>query len=344
MPQNLKSSPTQSVKTDKKFDVITIGDSTIDTFISVNDASVECDINHEECKICVRYGDKIPVNSIHQSVAGNAANVATALSTLGLKTAIYTNLGDDNQAALIKKTLIEKGVSADYINTVKDARSNLSVVLTFQGERTAFVYHQPWFYHLPDLAKTSWVYLTSVAASFIDSNLVDEVAHYTDRSGAKLAFSPGTFQIKANIKRFPNTLERCELLIVNLEEAKKILEIDIVERVDVHELLSKLTLLGPKIVVITDGEEGSYATDGVKSLKVGVFPTRIVEKTGAGDAYTGAFLAALSYNLPLAEAMVWGTINASHVISHFGPQNGLMSKSEIERYRKTVAEMVAAPF
>lgn len=328
----------------KQFDLITIGDSTIDTFIRIHDASLECDINHEECKICVRYGDKIPVDSILRSVAGNAANVVMGAAKLGLKTAIYTNLGDDSEGTQIKRALEKAGVAGDYIKINSKMRSNSSAIITFQGERTAFVYHQKWFYELPDLAKAKWVYFTSLSESFIDSNIVDEVAHFIDTSGAKLAFGPGTLQIKANIKRYPKTLERCSLLVSNLEEAKRILEIDIAERTDVHVLLSGLLLLGPKMILITDGEEGSYFTDGQKTLKAGVFPVQIVEKTGAGDAYTAAFLAALVCGLPVEGAMIWGSINAAHVISHNGPQVGLMDREELERYRKTVSEMVAAKF
>lgn len=326
------------------FDLIVIGDSTMDTFIKIHDASIQCDINHEECKICINYGDKIPVDSMSHYVAGNAANVSVASSKLGLKTAVYTNVGSDIDGQVIKKTLLENKVSGDYIEVVDKKASNLSIVLTFQGERTIFVYHQPWFYHLPDMKNTTWVYLTSLSESFINSNIVDEVAHYVDKTGAKLAFGPGTFQIKANIKRFPRTLERCNLLICNLEEAKKILEINLVEKVDIHELLNKMILLGPKIVVITDGDEGSYATDGTKTYKAGVFPTQLTEKTGAGDAYTAGFIAALNYGQSIEEAMIWGTINSSSVIKHIGPQTGQMTKDELERYRKTVPEMVASVF
>lgn len=326
------------------FDLITIGDSTIDTFVKIHDASVECDINHEECKICLRYGDKIPVDSLARGVAGNAANVASASAKLGLKTAIYTNLGADSEGELIKRTLEQTGVFGDYIVVDKKISSNSSVIISFQGERTALVYHQPWYYHLPKLAKSSWVYFTSISDSFINSNIVDEVAHYIDSSGAKLAFSPGTFQIRANIKRYPKTLERCEILACNVEEAKKILEIDISERVNVHDLLSKLHLLGPKIILITDGEEGSYVSDGSKVLKAGIFPSIIVEKTGVGDAYCAAFISALFYGETIEEAMVWGTINASHVLQHMGPETGQMKKEDLLRYRKTVPEMVAKTF
>ena len=79
------------------FDLITIGDSTIDTFIKILDASVECNINRKDCKICLPYGGKVPVEAIEYAVAGNAANVAVGAKRLGLSVAIYTNPGDDDQ-------------------------------------------------------------------------------------------------------------------------------------------------------------------------------------------------------------------------------------------------------
>ena len=135
-----------------KFDLLTIGDSTVDTFIKIHDATVECDINKQDCKICIDYGGKIPVDSIDYGVAGNAANVAVACSKLGLKTAIYTNLGDDAQGEKIKNQFEKQGVSLEHVVVNGGKKSNLSVVLTFQGERTIFVYHQDWYYRLPKLA------------------------------------------------------------------------------------------------------------------------------------------------------------------------------------------------
>lgn len=327
-----------------KFDLITIGDSTIDTFIKIHDASVECNINRESCKICVEYGSKIPVDSIAHSVAGNAANVAVGAAKLGLKSAIYTNLGDDDQGESIKLALEKAGISQDYIKVNAGKNSNLSVVLTFAGERTIFVYHQDWFYKLPDLARASWVYLTSMAVTFTDSNIMDEVTRYIEATRAKLVFGPGTYQLKAGIKRFPRLLAKCELLIVNMEEAKKILEVDPTERVEPVDILSGLLLLGPKIIVVTDGSDGSYAADSQKNLRAGVFPTQIVEKTGAGDAYSAGLIAALAYGESLEEAMIWGTINASHVIQEVGPQKGLMDRDSLIRHRKSTPELVATKF
>ena len=72
-----------------------------------------------------------------------------------------------------------------------------------------------------------------------------------------------------------------------------------------------------------------------------MFPTKLVEKTGAGDAYAAAFIAALNRNLNLGEAMVWGTINSAHVIREVGAQNGLLNLDGVERYRKSVPNLIA---
>ncbi len=327
----------------KAIDLITVGDSTIDTYIKIEDASVFCDINSKDCKICIEYGSKIPVEAIAHGVAGNAANVAVATSVLGLKSGIYTNLGKDTQGDLIKNALVSKGVLADYIVESSDKSSNLSVVLTFQGERTIFVYHQNWDYKLPvDMTPSGWLYLTSMAETFTKSNLMEEVCRYVDKTGSKLVFAPGTYQLKADIKKYPRVLERCEILIVNLEEARKILGLEDLDGINIRDILSKLLLMGPKIVVVTSGDEGSYASDGKEYLRLGIYPTHVVEKTGAGDAYSAAFVSALNYGMKFSEAMVWGSINSAHAISSIGAQNGLMGREEIERYRATVPEFVAS--
>lgn len=324
-----------------KFDVIAIGDSTIDTFIRIHEATIECDINRQDCKICLSYGDKIPVDKISHGVAGNAANVSVSFATLGLKCAIYTHLGGDWQGDLIKDQLYKSGVSGDYIIFEESKNSNLSVVLAYQGERTILVYHQPWNYRLPKLDKSSWVYFGSLSESFTDSGIVDEVYHHVDKFETKLAFAPGTYQLKADIKRYRQFLEKCDLLALNMEEAKQTLGIDKGEKPSPRDILSKLSLLGPKMIVVTDAERGSYATDGQKFLQAGIFPTKLVEKTGAGDAYISAFMTALILGESLEEAMIWGTIDASHVIQEVGAQNGLMTREQIRGHRKSLPELVA---
>ena len=100
----------------------------------------------------------------------------------------------------------------------------------------------------------------------------------------------------------------------------------------IKELLTQLKKLGPKIVVITDGKNGSYALDEKgKMLKQDCVQCKVVEKTGAGDSYTTGFLAAILQELPIKTAMAWGTLNAASVIGQIGAQAGLLRKEEMEK-------------
>src|SRR3990167_8675239 len=147
------------------FDLISLGDATIDNFVQIHDAEVKCNLDKSGCKLCIEYGDKISVDKLTHLVAGNAANNAVGGSRLKLKTAIYVNVGSDASGKQISEKLKEEGVSTRYVTVNQGMESNLSTVINFQSERTILVYHQKWIYKLPDLDNTRWVYFTSVSAS-----------------------------------------------------------------------------------------------------------------------------------------------------------------------------------
>jgi len=314
------------------YDLISVGDATIDTFIKIHDAHVRCSVNKESCELCVNYADKIAVDSIAHLVAGNAANNAVGSARLGMNVAIYVNVGDDDAGEKIKSAIEKEGVDSQYIVVNKEMESNYSAVLNFEGERTIFVYHQPWKYRLPKLEPAKWVYLTSMSESFTSSTLMEDLAAYLKESGAKFSYNPGTYQMKAGVKNYPELLKLTEYLFVNVEEAKRILEIPEEQHVDIKELLKKsITDLNIKNAVITDGREGSYAYDQKDFYRIAEFPGDRVEATGAGDAYATACEAALFYGHPLSEGMAWGAINAAYKVKKVGPQAGLLRKPEMEK-------------
>lgn len=312
------------------FDLISIGDSTIDTFIKINDAQIQCDLDQRNCKLCVNYGEKVPVERLVHMVAGNAANNAIGARRLGLKNAIYTNVGSDASGKQIIEKLKEEKVDTRYALVHKDLESNFSAVLTFKGERTIFVYHQNWDYKLPELDRAKWVYYTSLSESFTKSSITQEMINYIQRTGTKLFYNPGTYQIKTGVKKYPQLLALSEVFIVNKQEAQKVLGYDLEKEINIKKLLKELHNLGPKIVIITDAGNGSFATDGENYYQLGVFPAKLVEMTGAGDAYATGVLSALFYGNDLKESMRWGAINSAAVIEKIGPQAGLLDFDEIK--------------
>lgn len=312
------------------FDLISIGDAVIDTFIPLLDAEVLSAHNGNEMKICLPFGDKVPVGPPISLVAGNAANSAIGASRLGLNTAAYINVGGDSDGEDIKNKLKEEKVDLLYVVKNNHLPTSRHIVLDYKGERTILVYHQPWEYALPDLDKSKWIYFTSLSLTFTQSNIVGNLIQYLERTQAKLLYNPGTFQIKAGVKKNPRLLSLTELFIVNIEEAKLILGHKESDGVSPKKLLKGVLDLGPKMVVITDGKEGSYGSDGEHFYRLGVFPAKTVEMTGAGDAYATACLAALFHGQDLATAMHWGAANSASVIEQVGSTAGLLTLEQIK--------------
>ncbi|MDO8619273.1 MAG: carbohydrate kinase family protein [Candidatus Daviesbacteria bacterium] len=323
------------------FDLISIGDARIDNFVHLPKAHLNCSLNKERCELCLNYGDKIPIDQLQSLTAGNNNNNVIGSARLNMKTALYGNIGGDANGQMILDHLKKEGVDTSYIVINKDVATEQSIVINYQGERTILVYHYPWDYKLPDLDKTKWVYYSSVSFSYPKTNLVSQIEQYIERTGANLVYTPGTHQLNYGVKKDPKLLTLTRVFIVNKEEAKKVLGIDESKKVDIKKLLSGLADLGPKMVVITDGGEGSYGYDGEKYYKIGLFPARLVEMTGAGDAYATGLIAGLSHGKDLSEAMRWGAANGAAVVEEIGPQKGLLTYNKMQERLKENSKIIA---
>lgn len=311
--------------TETEFDIISIGDTTLDMFLEIDEATAVCNIDKEDCVLCINYADKVPVTKVTKVPAvGNAANNAVGSTRLGLKTALYTILGDDSTGKEIFEKLKSEGVATDYIQFDKDKGTNYSAVINFKGERTILVFHEHREYSLPKLDKSRWIYFSSLAAGH--EKLHVQIPALVKETKAKLGFNPGTFQFKEGIEKLRPILEVAEVLIVNREEAQRLVG----KSKDIKKLLGALEEEGPKIVVISDGPNGSYAYDGNTAYFQDIFDAPAVERTGCGDAFATGFVGALAYGHGVAEAMRWGTVNAAFVLQHIGAQKGLLSRKKLE--------------
>jgi sugar/nucleoside kinase (ribokinase family) len=146
-----------------------------------------------------------------------------------------------------------------------------------------------------------------------------------------LAFNPGTLQLRRGLKSLKPVIARSDFFVVNKEEAARLLEDG--ER-PIKNMLMSFHHLGAKIVAITDGPRGSYATDGKETWYCPIFPGPIVERTGAGDSYTIGFVYGLFHRFHLPECMRIGSANAWSVVQKIGPQAGLLTQAKLFRVLK----------
>jgi ribokinase len=313
-----------------KYNIVSIGDTTIDAFIELHEASVHCSVDHTDCQLCLSYADKVPYESLTMLPAGNSTNNAVGSARLGLKNAFVTSVGDDDNGQKIIKELKEEGIDTQFIHVNKNVLTNFHFVLSFQGERTILIKHNKFAYKLPTSLDTEWIYFSSMAAG--TEKFHKELEKLLAKNPKiKLSFNPGTFQMRMGMGKLKGIYKRTEILFLNREEAQLVLR---QQTRNVKTLLQGMHKLGAKIAVITDGRQGSYASDGNAVWFIDEFEGPHIEATGAGDAYGTAFTAALAYGKTLAEAMAWGTINGGNVVKHIGPHAGLQTKAQIEHYLK----------
>ncbi|MGA2910541.1 MAG: carbohydrate kinase family protein [Candidatus Microgenomates bacterium] len=316
-----------------KPDLLSIGDATIDTFMTPIESETMCKLDTKECLICFSYGDKIPVKNLEFSVGGNAGNNAVGVKRLGVNSAIVLTLGDDNIGNMIVDKLKAEGVDLTYVIQQPSTTTNYSTVINYSGERTIFVYHAPRSYEFPvALPVTPWVYLTSMGESF--RPFYNHMTEWLKKNPTvKMAFNPGSWQLRDGYESIKDVMGLTYMIYVNREEAEKLTNFGKSEGKD-REILISLSKLGPKISVITDGGAGAMAYDSIngKFMKVGILPVDAYERTGAGDAFGSASLSALIHGKTLDEALLWGTVNSASVIGYTGPQKGLLKIEEMPEW------------
>ena len=316
--------------TDKtyKIDLLTIGDVAIDFYMKVEGKEVSQDkSNPEYPKICFYHGSKIPVRNVKSNIAGNAVNVSIGATKLGLKTAVYSEMGDDEEAEKVENDLAKEGVITDYLKRNEGTQTGIHPVIVYAGERTIFSHHEKRNYTLQNWPTPKWVYYTSISPGF-EPFQADLVEYFKKNRDIGVAFNPGTFQLRAGLEGLRDIFSVTHVLFVNREEAVYFVGED-----NTENLHHKLQELGPKLTIITDGSEGASGSDGKNLIKIPayVIDRPVLDKTGAGDSFASGALSALFYNKSLEEVLLWGAINSSSVIREIGAIHGLKNKKEIEK-------------
>jgi ribokinase len=323
-----------------QIDFLAIGDIVTEPFIRLHEASVHCKINTEECEICMRWGDKIPYEYfVLVPAVGNASNAAVSAARLGLQSSLRAYLGSDQYGEQCLEVLKKETVDTSLMVVDPARPTNYHYVLWYETERTILVKHEEYDYTVPEMSVApKWVYLSSLAANSLQYHLA-LIEWFKKFPDMKLAFQPGTFQMKLGADTLKEIYQRTDIFFCNKEEAERILKIE--PTADKKELLKKLLAdiqtLGPKIAVITDDRRGAYAMDADKNaFHIPMYPDQPepFERTGAGDAFASSVTAALALGVPLQEALLWGPVNAMSVVTQIGAQRGLLSREKLEEYLK----------
>lgn len=307
-----------------KFDIISIGDCSVDHFVVPSVYSVGK--SGRKKTLNLEYSAKIPAQEFKLFAGGNALNTAVSFGRLGLKTAIVTTIGDDAEAQMISDVVNSQKISSKFVRKDKNATTDKSVILVTGGERTVISYHCSKKYVMPDSFSTRWIYLTSLGDRY--KPVYDRVRILRQKERFKVAYNPGSRQLMYAMADVRKILRSVDVLFLNLNEARMVAK---TKTSDVKKILKLLYQMGPAQVVVTDGKKGAYGHDESGTYHVAIYQIERMDATGAGDAFASSTTAALLLGKSLTEAMRWGAVNSAFEVSKIGVQNGLLSKKVLMR-------------
>lgn len=323
-----------------QLDILSVGDIVTDAFIKLFDDKAEAYQNDKGKWLAIPFGTKVPYDHVEVLEAvGNASNASVSFARLGFASGLVTNIGDDTYGRDMISSLHKDKVDTRFVRINPDKISNYHYVLWYKEERTILIKHEAYEYHWPHLSPQEtprWIYFSSVGKDGLQ--LHDAAVEWLgEHPAVKLAFQPGTFEMEAGTERLGAMYERAEVLVLNREEA---VLVGGGNYDDMHDLFNKLHALGPRIVVITDGPAGAYASDGENRFKMPIYPDPKppYERTGAGDAFASTFVAALMKGSNLEGALQWAPINSMSVVQQVGAQKGLLTEPELSEYLKNAPD------
>ncbi len=314
--------------------------------------------------LCLEYGGKVRIDEVQETFGGGATNTGVAFSRMGFDVSTVAMIGSEYGDKVIENLEKEK-VDTHFIKKTKRDKTAFSTILnTFEGDRTVLAYSGANKYFsakdlpLDELKNADWIFLNHLTEK--NSKIPVQILKILKSNpNIKFAWNPGKEQLEQGIGKWKPLLDHTEILFVNKEEASLFTHIPYklagIKQEDPkrHAHIPK-SFLPPyaddvsevmyhffkktdvKNVVITDGRNGSQASDGRHLYFCPVLSHKRVDTTGAGDAFASGFTGAVILSESLKTALRFGTVSAHNVINFLGAQNGLLNLKEIEKKLKEV--------
>lgn len=320
---------------DRKPSMYAIGDIFSDVFIQLREEeSVVEEDEHGNQWLKMPFGSKPPYESATTvDAVGPSPNAGVSAARLGLDVSLLAWMGDDKVARQTREYLDSEGVTHDHIVSAENTASNTYYVLRRGAERTILVKNEDYEYvWQPPTSRPDWIYLSLISDKSWQLH-EDMLAYLEQQPEVKFAFQPGTFHFKWGTEKCAPLYKRATIVIMNREEAVDVTGGD---HENIRDLAEKMHALGPEIVVVTDGPNGSYASFDGEVVTIPNYPDIAppFDRTGAGDAFASTIVAALALGEDMKTALTWAPINSMNVVQKLGAQAGLQTREQIQSWLK----------
>jgi len=264
-------------------------------------------------------GEEIRIDSVSEQPGGSAANTIAALGRLGIKTGFIGRVGDDADGAYLRSEMEKEGVDIQGIEVVRGRTGSAIVLVDRSGERSMYVY--PGVNDALSLTPENISYVKSARylhlSSFVGETIIDVQREILDRSKAEISFAPGMLYVRRGLDALEGIISKTKVVFLNRDE------IEMLTGSDYREGAGELNKIGAEIVVVTLGGDGCYIRTPDVEVSIPSFAARVVDTTGAGDAFCAGFLYGLLADEPLGVCGRLGNWVAMKCIEAVGAREGL---------------------
>ena len=256
---------------------------------------------------------------------GSAANVAVWAKRCGLETAFVGKIGRDKFGLLAKEDLKKEGVRAHFIQTDAHLTGSVAVFVDHTGERSMVSGHGADFYVMPSevpkqaieqsqhLHLTAWSFFTDPPRA-----AVRMAAQRAQAAGATLSLDPGSFQMiqEMSVRRFLKYTQDLgvDIFMPNKEEGEILTGFGEPEKI--AAALSEL--YENALIVLKLDADGSLVYDKGETTEIAPVNSNLIDATGAGDSFAGAFLSRYLQHGDAVKAAKFATEVSAWVIEHLG--------------------------
>lgn len=295
----------------RPFDLLAFGDPCIDLVFTVDRAPAA--------------DQKVLGRRLPSFAGGTVANVACAASLLGRATLAYGRIAGDADGGFLAREYERFGVAVDHLRVVPDAASPTALILVESGGEKALVYSP-----MPGPTLEEQSFARALERCRLLYAMPYDLDEFTRMHAlARRAGVPVAIDIEAAMVPAPGHLDRllslCDLAFMNDTTYTAIL--GTAPRADG---LAALLRHGARMVVVSCAGRGALLATAGQMLAQPAFPARVVDSTGAGDSFNGAFVAALLEGQAPADALRFACAAGSIAVTATGARSALPTRAQVE--------------
>ncbi len=271
-----------------------------------------------------RPGETVLTGDYVMLPGGKGANQALAAARAGGDVSFAASIGDDDFGQRALSNLAQAGVDLSAVARRSWPTACATISVDSAGENQIVV--------------SSGANLVTTAAQ-LQADPGDLVLQQMEIplseicAGVELAQQQGARSVlnAAPFQAIPAaTLAKLNVLIVNEIEAQMLVDDLGLGKADLAKVCATVQARFAITVILTLGADGAIAFAPNQSLRAGVLPLQALDTVGAGDAFVGAFVAAMANNTSLADCLRWGSVAGGLACLKSGAQDGAPDRAAIE--------------